>query len=185
MHRQPLLTQLIEFRKSPLYKSTHRASYEKMMAFLEETPNCFLRSHLKGHFTASCWLWDSEKKAALLCHHKKLKKWLQLGGHADGDPLLLEVALKEAKEESGFEKIISLTPLLIDIDIHEIPERSKEGAHFHFDCRYLLQVLEKGPFKVSGESNSLAWVKPEDVSSFSREESVLRLRDQALLFSNI
>jgi len=43
---------------------------------------------------------DSKGERVLLTHHKKLGKWLQLGGHSDGNSNMLDVALKEAKEES-------------------------------------------------------------------------------------
>ena len=35
------------------------------------------------------------------------KNWLQFGGHADGCYNLLEVALKETREESGLNQLIN------------------------------------------------------------------------------
>src|ERR1700741_1285851 len=45
----------------------------------------FTRDRLSGHFTASSWLVDRSGERVLLTHHRKLARWLQLGGHADGD----------------------------------------------------------------------------------------------------
>src|ERR1044071_8835169 len=63
---------------------------------------------------------------------KKLGKWLQLGGHADGNPDVLAVALREAQEESGFKKIHALSDEIFDVDVHSIPKHGAEPAHFHY-----------------------------------------------------
>ena len=73
------------------------------MAFVSAYPNCFERSLSIGHITGSAWLVNQTKTRVLLTHHKRLNKWLQLGGHADGNPNVLEVAMQEAREESGIE----------------------------------------------------------------------------------
>jgi hypothetical protein len=69
--------------------------------FIEAHPDCFLRSQLTGHVTGSAWVVDPSRSRTLLMHHLKLDKWVQLGGHADGDPDLWAVAQREACEESG------------------------------------------------------------------------------------
>ena len=76
-------------------------------AFLDllNDPDAFKRERKKGHFTASAWIVNKRRTHTLLTLHRKLQRWLQLGGHADGDENLVEVALKEAKEESGLQSI--------------------------------------------------------------------------------
>ena len=106
----------------------------RMLAFLE-VPQCFERSLDKDHFTASSWLIDKSANKVLLMHHRKLDKWLQLGGHADGDSNLLRVAIKEAQEESGIQDIKPVHKHIFDIDIHDVP------GHRHFDVRFLLNIL--------------------------------------------
>lgn len=86
---------------------------ERMIKFLENCQNSknsqnpFSRTTIEGHFTGSALLLNSDKSKFLLMHHKKLNKWLQLGGHCDGDSNVLAVAIKEAQEESG----------ILDIDL--------------------------------------------------------------------
>ncbi len=40
-----------------------------------------------GHFTASAFLLNHDQTKFLLMHHKKLNKWLQLGGHCESDDI--------------------------------------------------------------------------------------------------
>ena len=83
-------------------------------------------------------------RSTVLLHHKKLNRWLQPGGHADGNGNLFEVALDEASEETGLSLSIftPVTSLIFDIDVHKIPKRGAEPAHMHYDIRYIFQIPE-------------------------------------------
>ena len=78
----------------------------------------------------------------MLTHHRKLDRWLQLGGHVDGEQAVHVAALREAQEESGLQHFsfvkIAGRLLPFDIDIHPIPATPAEPAHHHYDLRYLL-----------------------------------------------
>ena len=87
-----------------LYKS-------RILNFIHNEPRCFERSLLSGHLTASVWFLNTDYTHALLMHHAKLGKWLQLGGHCDGNANIHEVALKEAREESGITSIALISHL--------------------------------------------------------------------------
>ena len=95
MHRQQLLNLLQEYQ---LTYPGESATCARMARFVRDHAHCFDRSLENGHVTGSCWLVDRAGDRVLLTHHKKLNKWLQLGGHADGDPDVLRVALKEGSE---------------------------------------------------------------------------------------
>ncbi|MEH6420107.1 NUDIX hydrolase [Pseudomonas sp. CGJS7] len=116
----------------------------------------FLRDRLAGHFTGGVWLVDRAGERILLTHHRKLGRWLQLGGHADGDRDLAQVALKEAEEESGLTGL-SVEPELFDIDRHWIPERRDVPGHWHYDLRYVVRAGDSEEYVVSEESLDLAW----------------------------
>jgi hypothetical protein len=73
----------------------------------------------------------------------------------------------------------ALDRAILDLDIHQIPARGDQPAHFHYDVRYLLHVSGSESFAVSDESHELAWVAPGEIESFSREWSVLRMADKA------
>lgn len=125
-------------------------------AFLASDPAVFERSHQVGHFTGSAWLVSADGERVLLTHHRKLGRWLQLGGHADGDSELARVALREAGEESG---LIGLTvdARIFDLDAHRIPARGTEPEHWHYDVRYVVHAAAGEDFVVSTESLALAW----------------------------
>lgn len=121
-----------------------------------ETADPFARARLAGHFTASAWLVDRAGMRLLMTHHRKLDRWLQLGGHADGDRDLAAVALKEAEEESGLRDLI-VEPTLFDLDRHLIPERGDVPGHWHYDARYVVRATGDESFAISDESHDLAW----------------------------
>jgi 8-oxo-dGTP pyrophosphatase MutT (NUDIX family) len=125
--------------------------------------------------TASAWLVDESLTFALLTHHRKVGRWLQLGGHADGDDDVRRVALREAREESGLTAIRFASPAIYDMDIHPIPARPGEPAHEHYDVRFALIGDRNAPTLVSAESHDLAWLPIADLAAPGGDESVRRL----------
>jgi len=129
---------------------------DAFLALLDDAQDPFVRARLDGHFTASSWLIDRAGDRLLMTHHRKLDRWLQLGGHADGDRDLAAVALKEAEEESGLVDLV-VEPALFDLDRHWIPERGDVPGHWHYDARYVVRATGREDFAVSDESHALAW----------------------------
>jgi 8-oxo-dGTP pyrophosphatase MutT (NUDIX family) len=134
----------------------HAALAEDFAALLAEGEHSFLRARLAGHFTGSAWLVSADGARVLLTHHRKLGRWLQLGGHADGDADLAQVALREAEEESGLSGL-RVEPEMFDLDRHWIPERGDVPGHWHYDVRYVVRAGDSEAFVVSEESLALAW----------------------------
>lgn len=116
----------------------------------------YRRERLAGHFTASSWLVSGDGRRVLLTHHRKLGRWLQLGGHADGDEDLAQVALKEAEEESGLSGL-TVEPQIYDLDRHWIPDHKGVPGHWHYDVRFVVYAGDSEEFAVSDESLDLAW----------------------------
>lgn len=134
-----------------------RSSVDAFAAFARSGDDVYRRDRLDGHFTASCWLVSADGTRVLLTHHRKLDRWLQLGGHADGDPDLASVALREAREESGLQQL-QVEAEIFDIDAHRIPARGAEPEHTHWDVRFVVRCAGDEAFTVSDESHALAWV---------------------------
>jgi 8-oxo-dGTP pyrophosphatase MutT (NUDIX family) len=132
---------------------------------LDEGAAGFVRGRLAGHFTASAWLVSGDGRRVLLTHHRKLGRWLQLGGHADGDQDLARAALREASEESGLDGLVlEPEPAIFDLDRHRIPEHGGVPAHWHYDVRYVVRARGDEAFSVSGESHALAWRPVADLA---------------------
>lgn len=124
---------------------------------LDDGEAAFLRERLAGHFTGSAWLVSADGQRALLMHHRKLDRWLQPGGHADGDTDLAAVALKEAQEESGLPALRLEDGVIFDLDRHWIPARGEVPGHWHFDVRYVVRNVGSEVFQLNPESLALAW----------------------------
>lgn len=156
--------------------SREAAMRDRIVALVEaHGAAAFSRALLHGHVTASAWIVDATRTLALLTHHRKLGKWLQLGGHADGDPDVRAASLREACEESGLTSLRFAQHDIYDVDVHAIPARPGEPAHEHHDVRFLLEADAHEPLIVSAESRALAWVPIEALGSYGVDESVLRL----------
>jgi 8-oxo-dGTP pyrophosphatase MutT (NUDIX family) len=141
--------------------------------FLVSHPAVFERGHEEGHLTGSAWLVSADGARVLLTHHRKLGRWLQLGGHADGDPDLARVALREAQEESGLAGL-ALEPGLFDLDRHWIPARGEEPGHWHYDVRYVVRAAAGEDFAVSEESLALAWRPVRELAEGAGTDASLR-----------
>lgn len=164
------------------YQSAYAEELAFRKQFLEliEHPRAFFRDHLPGHITGSSWIIDRTGKYALLTHHAKLNRWLQPGGHADGQEDVMAVAQREAYEETG---LISLDPVMhtiFDLDIHPIPARGDFPAHLHYDIRFLFRANKDEAFTVSDESHDLAWIANEDIAEKSGNNiSIIRMAEKA------
>ncbi len=171
--REPLLAALSRYTAR---HPENASAAQRVASFVNRNPDCFCRSLAEGHITGSAWLLDPQGERALLTLHRKLGRWLQPGGHADGDADTLRAALREATEESGIEGIEALSKEIFDVDIHEIPARPAAGepAHLHYDIRYLLRAPH-GHFCISDESEALKWFSAEELEKLQPEESIRRM----------
>ena len=177
MHRIPLLNMLRAYQP---YDRDERDMYETLIRFVETENDCFDRSLQHGHVTGSAWIVDYSHSKVLLTHHRKLDRWLQLGGHADGDADILRVALREAREESGISDIRPMSEDIFDVDVHPIPARDAEPRHLHYDVRFLLEADASSPLVVSSESKDLAWVSLSELTQLTTEQSIIRMMEKTL-----
>ena len=146
----------------------------EFLALLQDRENPFRRERLAGHFTGGAWLVSADGQRILMTHHRKLGRWLQLGGHADGDTDMALVALKEAEEESGLPGLTVEGDAIFDLDRHWIPERRDVPGHWHYDVRYVVRAGAAESFIVSEESLDLAW-RPIAPMATDPDESMSRM----------
>jgi 8-oxo-dGTP pyrophosphatase MutT (NUDIX family) len=145
--------------------------------FLRDHPrDAHLRAQPLGHLTASGFVLDASRTRVLLLHHGKLRRWLQPGGHGEGelDPRL--IALREIEEETGLAAgDLRAFPgeRLLDVDVHVIPARPDEPEHPHLDLRYGFIAREGALARLSEESTDLRWF-PADALPGDADSSLLR-----------
>ncbi len=118
--------------------------------------------------TGSAWIIDQTASAVLLVHHKKLNRWLQPGGHADGEENIFNVSLKEAIEETGLKTLKPLNNQIFDIDIHLIPKHKTVQSHYHHDIRFAFIADRSENLELSEESHEVAWIPIEDVGFLTK-----------------
>jgi len=174
MHRAAVL-RLLRAHRARAIDPREAAMTAEVIRFVEAHADCLERTCGPGHLTGSAWIVDASRGRVLLTRHRALDKWLQPGGHADGDPDLLAVAGREAREETGLTRLRTVSSDVFDVDRHWIPPRGDAPGHWHHDLRFLLEADPAETLIVSDESQNLRWVDLAGVAVLNPEESLLRM----------
>lgn len=195
--QKPAVTMIEAFRHYRDQWQGEAATVAQFEVFLRTHADAFERSNPVGHFTGSSWLASADGARVLLMHHRKLDRWLQPGGHADGDADLARVALREAREETGMQNL-QVEAGIFDIDRHSImghipvshpggpalpfafapgersPARTNEPRHWHYDVRYVVRAGTDESYVVNAESHALAWRPVVEVAADESLDASLR-----------
>ena len=131
-------------------------------ALLHET-DVFSRSNRLGHMSASAWVVNREHTHVLMAWHNLHRDWSWLGGHADGETDLLQVALREVQEESGLTSVRPLMDGIFSLEILAGVGHWKRGeylpSHMHYNITYLLEADSSEPLHIKPDENSgLRWI---------------------------
>lgn len=151
-----------------------------ILDFLEREPRAAYRETAAGHLTASAWIVSTTGDSVLLMHHRKLDKWIQPGGHADGEWDLAHVAFREASEETGLSSLEIRSECVFDVDVHTIPQYKNVAAHQHYDLRFVCSADDEEPIVQNSESYAIAWVAIQNIERYTTEESILRMKGKWL-----
>lgn len=132
------------------------------------------RTTQPGHLTGSALVVDAEGRHMVVLLHTKLRRWLQPGGHADGDLELAGVALREASEETGIVGLQVMVPA-VDLDLHEVDHGDPLGRHLHLDLRFVVVAPMDATMQGNHESLDLRWVTMAELQGLADEEGLVRL----------
>ena len=148
---------------------------DRYRALIDGHPDATLRTCRPGHLTGSALVVDDAGSNTLLLLHAKLGRWLQPGGHADGDTNLMAVALREATEETGIEGL-RIWPEPLHLDIHEV-DPPGEDPHLHYDVRFLVQAPAGARPQGNHESQGLRWVPLGGLAEYGCDPGLVRLAE--------
>ena len=149
---------------------------EVTLKYIRDFPNILTRENEYGHLTASSFIFNKERTKTLFIFHNIYNSWTWTGGHCDGDPDLIGVALREAKEESGLD-CTPITQDIIAIDILPVWGHVKRGkwvsSHQHINFTYIFEADENAPLKHKPDENSgVKWIPVEDIEKYSTEKEM-------------
>jgi len=178
MHPRDQLLALLE-RYVPI-DTDDGDTHVRLTDFAQSSSDCMSRHHPPGHITASAWIVDHQRTAALLVHHRKLDRWLQPGGHVEDDASVLAAARREVEEETGLKSVEVYSNEIFDLDIHPIPARKNEPAHLHYDVRFLFIADPGQSLQLSEESHDLRWFTNAEVHATGEGRSIDRMIEKAL-----
>lgn len=149
-----------------------------ILDFVHDHDDALHRSCREGHLTGSALVVDADAEHVLLLFHTKLQRWLQPGGHCDGDANLAAVALREATEESGIAGL-RVHPVAIDLDVHEV-DPPADGPHLHLDARFLVLAPPGAMPEGNHESEAIRWVRPDDLAAHDVDPGTIRMARHGL-----
>jgi len=156
------------------FNEQESADREIFLNWLNTEQNILTRNNTVAHITASAWVISPDRNYVLMAYHNIYDSWSWLGGHADGNPDLLEVALKEAKEESGIEAVYPLSKDIFSLEILTVDGHTKRGkyipSHLHLNVSYLFEADMNQRLLVNQVENSaVEWIKVTDIAKKSSE----------------
>jgi 8-oxo-dGTP pyrophosphatase MutT (NUDIX family) len=146
-----------------------------MIQYIERNDDVLERSNLAAHLTSSAIVVNPAMDKVLFAHHNIYQSYGWVGGHNDGDPDCLKVAIKEAQEETGISNIVPYTDDIIGIDVIYVFHHIKNGTyvpdHLHLNVTYLLIASEdETPTPREGENTSVRWFELGDALNHITEE---------------
>ena len=140
------------------YNEQEERDRDIMLQLLKTQENILERENQTAHFSASSWLLNKEHTKVLMIYHNIYHSWSWTGGHADGEANLLEVAKREAMEETGIKNITTVSDEIYSVEILTVDGHVKRGSyvpsHIHLNVTYLMEADEQEVLRVKPDENS-------------------------------
>lgn len=148
---------------------------EMILDCLKNNEKVFFRENQMAHMTASAWVTNKKRDKILMVYHNLYDSWSWLGGHADGEEDLLEVAMREVREESGLKNLTPILREVYSLEVLTVEGHRKRGeyisSHLHLNITYLLEADDKESLSIKPDENSgVAWFGLEKAVESSSEK---------------
>lgn len=182
MHRNDLLNMLKRYGTRFMDEVVY---VRRAIDLIKQDEHVFERA-MPMHVTASTWVVTPNREQVLLMHHRKYDHWFQPGGHADGDPDVLRVALRECAEETGVDpsQIKLIDPAIFDVDIHSVPTVGATPGHDHIDVRFLVEIDDRLEIPGNNESHAVKWFPLHEVMHYNNFRSTYRMLEKTRAMRN-
>jgi len=155
-----------------------------ILHFIHHNENALDRTNLAAHVTSSAFVVNHDMTKILFAYHKIYDSWAWVGGHADGNPDLLEVAIQEAKEETGISKVVPYSNEIFTLDVIQVTNHIKHGKyvpdHLHLNASFLLVANEKETLTINhAENTGVAWFSIDDIFNHVSEKRMIAVYQKA------
>ncbi|MDD7148295.1 MAG: NUDIX hydrolase [Lachnospiraceae bacterium] len=158
------------------YNEQEEHDREELLYLLETGGgrDLFTRENKTAHMTASAWVVNPDRSKVLMVYHNIYHSWSWLGGHADGECDLLNVAIREVQEESGIQNVTPVSDDIFSLEILTVDGHEKRGeyvsSHLHLNVTYLLQADDTESLCMKPDENSgVSWFTPQGAVDASTE----------------
>ena len=167
------------------YNDQEKNDKKIILNSIDTFKNILTRDNEVIHMTCSAFIVNKNRYKTLMIHHNIYKSWFWTGGHADGDENLLEVALREAKEETGIKNIFPIYNNIFALDIIPVFSHIKNGqfisSHLHITITYLTEAYDTDPLIVKDDENSgVKWIPVDEIDVYSNEEHMKKIYTKIL-----
>ncbi len=147
---------------------------EMFLEYMDTFFDVLTRKNKMAHFTSSAFIVNEERTKVLMVYHNIYNSWCWVGGHADGQEDLINVAIREIKEETGVNNVRLLTNIAT-IDTLPVLGHIKRGeyvsAHVHLSVGYIFEADENEEIRIKADENSkVAWIDIDKVVKLCTEE---------------
>lgn len=164
-----------EIEKYIPYNDQEKKDKEIILKYINTFDDLFTRKNEFAHFTASSWVLNKERTKVLMIYHNIYQSWAWTGGHADGETDLLNVAIRELKEETGVKNVKVLNNNIFSLEIIGSDGHIKKGnyvsSHIHLNITFLLEVDEKEVTRIKEDENSgVKWIDIEKVQKYVNQK---------------
>lgn len=146
--------------------------------FIKDNPNALTRANKTAHITVSAWVLNPSLNKVLMAHHNIYNSWAWLGGHADGNHDLAQVAIREAMEETGIKDIHFLSDDWISVDILPVQAHLKNNQsiefHLHFNFTFTFIADDKQPVTPKlDENKEVKWININEIEQVVKEKEMI------------